>query len=425
MVATAITNLATYGYTIVSARILGPQDYSAVAAILGLLLVLAVVQLGLQTTGARRIAEAPAQVGEIERALLRVSYQAAFALSAVCLVLTPLFHQGLKLGLLSSLLVAVSVWPLTVVGGQAGVLQGERRWLALSAVYLGMGVPRFVLGTAMLLWRPTETVAVLAIALGLFFPVVAGWIALRRSAVHREHDASGAHGARAIWREAIRNSHALVAFLALANADVILARSILDNEQAGLYASGMIMAKAVLFLPQFVVVVTFPDMAAQGDRRRTLLAALGVVGALGMASTAGAWVLSGFALEFVGGAKYAAVRDDIWVFALLGTVLAMIQLLVYNIVARQRHRIIALIWASLALLVAGALRADDERQLVWTVLAIDAALWLALLLALLRRPASGPASGSVGGVVPAATGADRDVQRDGEVGGRRHLLPDE
>ena len=49
-----------------------------------------------------------------------------------------------------------------------------------------------------------------------------------------------------------------------------MARAVLPEEQAGLYAGGLIMAKALLFLPQFVVVVAFPSMSKQGASRRTL-----------------------------------------------------------------------------------------------------------------------------------------------------------
>ena len=44
---------------------------------------------------------------------------------------------------------ALSRVPLTVMGGQAGVLQGERRWAPLAVVYLAAGVPRLLVGSAL------------------------------------------------------------------------------------------------------------------------------------------------------------------------------------------------------------------------------------------------------------------------------------
>ena len=53
----AVTNIGTYGFQMVAARVLGPSDYGAIASMMAFLLVVAVLQLGLQATAARRIAE--------------------------------------------------------------------------------------------------------------------------------------------------------------------------------------------------------------------------------------------------------------------------------------------------------------------------------------------------------------------------------
>ena len=55
-VAMGVMNVATYGFTMLAARVLGPSDYSAVAAFLATLMVCGVVQLGIQATAARRMA---------------------------------------------------------------------------------------------------------------------------------------------------------------------------------------------------------------------------------------------------------------------------------------------------------------------------------------------------------------------------------
>ena len=69
---------------------------------------------------------------------------------------------------------------------------------------------------------------------------------------------------RRILHETGRGSLALLAFFVLSKADMVVARNVLDEHEAGLYARGLILAKAVLFLPQFVMVVAFPAMARAG-----------------------------------------------------------------------------------------------------------------------------------------------------------------
>ncbi|GAA4720874.1 hypothetical protein GCM10023349_46400 [Nocardioides conyzicola] len=401
-VAIAVMNIATYGFQIIAARILGPSDYGAIASLMAVLMVMAVLQLGLQATAARRIAGQPDHVGQIELGALRVTYRAAAVLGVLMLVLAPVMWKLLRLdGIAPALLLAVAAVPLTIMGGQAGILQGERRWVPLALVYLGVGVPRLAFGTLCMLISPTETSAMLGVTIGLWVPVITGWYALRSGRAPGE--SSEEHRARPMAREAIAASFALLGFLVLSNADVIVARNVLDEHDAGLYAGGLILTKAVLFLPQFVVVIAFPSMSTVEARRSTLVRSLTLVFGMGVVGTLGAWLLSGLALVFVGGSAYDDVQSHLWMFAVLGTVLSMLQLVVYSVLARRGTRSAYLVWVGLLVLLATAVHADTVEQLVVTVTCVDAVLFgvlLATSLWRLREPAS------VSGFVPAATEPD-------------------
>ena len=379
-IAIGVMNVATYAATLLSARLLGPKAYGGFAAVTGLLLVVGVVMLGLQTTGARRVAASPDHVGEIERSLMRVTYRAAWVLAGVCLLLTPAFDSVLHLqSTATAAIVALAVWPMTLVGGEAGILQGERRWLPLAGIYLAMGLSR-IAATLLLFWKPEEWVAALSMAIGFAGPAVVGWLALRRFAHLRNPESSGHHHERAILREVGANSHALLAFFALSNADVILSRFVLDTHSSGLYAGGLILVKSLLFLPQFVIVVAFPAMSTAEARRTTLLKSVALILAIGAVATLAVWALSGVALLFIGGSAYSGIQDQLWVFAVLGTVLSTVQLLVYSVVARQSRRAVYLIWVALAALALSVTQADSVTAMVVTVCTVDTALMLALLV---------------------------------------------
>ncbi|HEY6935394.1 MAG TPA: polysaccharide biosynthesis protein [Marmoricola sp.] len=384
--AMGIMNVATYGYTMVAARVLGPRSYGAFAALMGVLLVVGVFQLGLQATGARRIAASPGDVHEIERSVLRVGNVAALVLGGLCLALAPLINVALRLDSLgTAALVGISAVPMTVMGGQAGVLQGERRWTELALVYVANGLPRLVVGTALVLWRPTELTAMLGVTIGQVVPVLVGWLALHHRGDRSHGKDRGHHGGRAVLVEMGHNSHALLAFFALSNVDVLVARNVLGAHEAGLYAAGVIVVKAVLFLPQFVVVVAFPSMSSDADRRRVLIESLAVVAVIGVVSAAGAKVLSGLALVFVGGHQYVLVQDQLWLFAVLGTLLSMLQLLVYSVLARQARYSVYAIWlAFLAVVVLGRLSADYQA-LLRLVVVVDGCLFAVLLAVSLWR----------------------------------------
>ncbi|MGH3509133.1 MAG: lipopolysaccharide biosynthesis protein [Nocardioidaceae bacterium] len=391
-VAMGVMNVTTYGFTIIAARVLGPEEYGALAAVMGLLLVVNVVSLGLQATAARRVSSSPGSLQEIEHQVLSTSARSALALGLLCLVLAPVLNSELNLRSLgATVLIAVTVVPLTIMGGQSGLLQGERRWVPLALIYLTVGVGRVAFGVIALAFSQTMASAMVGVAIGAVLPAVVGWFALRhpsrlagRVPMAKPARASWARGG--VLRETAHNSHALLAFFALSNTDVLIARRMLPEHQAGLYAAGLILAKAVLFLPQFVVVMVFPAMSQRPHARRMNLLSLATVLVIGACVVAGVLVLAPIAVEFVGGSQYSALQSRLWLFAVIGTLLAMIQLLVYSVVARQHQHAVYVIWAALVVLIGLAPVVSSVSFLIGCVIAIDSTLFL-VLLALSLRPA--------------------------------------
>ena len=373
-----VMNLGTYGFTLLAARVLGPKEYGALAALMGLMLVTAVVQLGLQATAARRVSTHPHRLAETEAEVLRASWKAAWALVGLTLVASPLvvvlLEPGGPLGgYASALLLAASCLPLSLLGAQAGLLQGERRWYSLAAVYATVGLGRVLLGLGGMAWREDVTGAMVGVTIGNIVPVVIGWFALRRrvpAAAVPAPEVEEALPRSGVLAEVAHNSHALLAFFALTNTDVILARILFDKHDSGLYAGGLILAKAVLFLPQFVVIIAFPTMTDPGARRRMELSALGVVLAMGLVATAGAAALRSLAVVFVGGPEYSDLEPSIWIFAAVGTLWAMEQLVVYSTVARQSRRSVAVIWLGLVALAVAAQPAHTVDHLLEVVAAV-------------------------------------------------------
>jgi len=232
-VAIGIMNLSTYGYTVLAAHLIGPEAYGAFSALMGALLVISVLSLGLQATGARRISAEPHQVIAIERVVLGVGLRSALVLGAVCLALAPLLNAVLHLhSLPTAMLVGIAAFPLTYMGAQAGVLQGERRWALLAMVYLAQGLGRLLFGLALIIFWPTEFAAMTGVALGCWLPVLIGALALSRPRTDVPH--SEGHPGLDLIREVGHSSQALLAFFALSNADILVARATMSNSQAGL-----------------------------------------------------------------------------------------------------------------------------------------------------------------------------------------------
>ena len=380
-IAVVVMNLGTYGFQIVAARMVGPAQYGSIASLLAIQFVMSVLQLGLQTTAARRIAAEPDRVADIEHGIMVLAWRASALVAAALLLASPLIEHMLNLNsILPALLLAIGAFPMNLMGAQAGILQGERRWAPLAAVYLAAGVPRVILGVIALSIRPTEGSAMAAVAAGWFAPCIVGWVCLSFGSRARERRSGRPIGLRPITTEVAHGSLALLGFFALTNIDIVMSRHIFTEHGSGLYAGGLILTKAVLFLPQFVSVLAFPAMSTTAARRTVLIRSLTMVAAVGVACVLGALVLTDLAMIFVGGSEYDAIRGYLWRFAVLGTLLAGLQLLVYSVLARQSRRSSWLLWAAVAVVaVVGWWHISTMTQLLNLMLCTDAVLFALLL----------------------------------------------
>jgi hypothetical protein len=91
---------------------------------------------------------------------------------------------------------------------------------------------------------------------------------------------------------------------------------------------------------------------------------------------------------FVGGDEFAAIQDDLWKFAIVGTLLAMLQLLVYSALARRQGRAVLIIWTALAVLVGFALSMSVATSLVLLIATVDGVLFLVLFALAASAPST-------------------------------------
>lgn len=377
----AAMNVVSYLFTLVAARVLGPGQFGAFAAVMALVLVVNVVSLGFQATAARRVAVDEEHLEALEPTLRSAARRAAVILAAVMLALTPVVTTLLQLdSWVTAASLAGAAAALTLVGTDMGILQGAGRWVGFAVVVTSFGAARLVLGTVGILISPTTLGAMLGVVMGLLVPLVMARRVLargRRPALRlpglSTPDTSG------VLREATHGTHLLFAFFVLSSVDILLARTLLSPHAAGLYAAGLILTKAVLFLPYFVTIIVFPRLARGGSTHLHLwgLAAVLSIGSIVVVATA---LAPDLVLAFVGGSAYAEVRAELWRFALLGTALAGVQLLVNTALARRHVGAVWWLWAGVVAVGAGAVFVRAATQLLTLVLVVDAVLVVVLVV---------------------------------------------
>lgn len=384
--ATVLSNLLGYAFAVVLSRALGPGDYGALAALLALGVIGSVPAIALQLLVAREVASSSSEA----TAWLRTSLALGAALFLALSVLSPMASAYLDLGsALPMIWIGVALLPTTVAGALQGVLLGHRRYGGLAASYLLLGGLRFAGGCVAAAVGGSVSVALAAAAVGT---VVACLLIARITAADvpmtgiLRRPGTGGPGLRQQVRALTAAASATAAILVLTNLDVVLARHFLSPSDSGQYGVGALFAKAAFWAPHFLAVLVFPLLAGRGDRRRAFLVTTALTLAIGGVVVLGAVFLAGPVVEPTVGSAYAAGADLAPLFAVLGVLAAILQLLLFAGLARRTRRAEALVWAGIGteLVLVTFWFHDSGQAIVVTAVMVSAALVLVIVTDELR-----------------------------------------
>ncbi len=358
---------------LVVSRLLGPVEFGVFGALAVILLLGSTAMAATQVVIARHVASGSSErhVGALSVLVVGV---VTFGLTAL---VAPLLSTLLDLGAVAGLiLVAATFVPFAITGAQLGLLQGAERHRRLAALYVvatGARVLGAIVGAAV---GASADSTVLGLAVGASLGALAGQFLLVGQPAWGVRE----EGAREFLVEVFHAAHALIALYALTNLDVLLARAVLPAYDAGLYAAGALVARAVFFLPQAVLVAAFPRMVAgaRGAQRQAVIA----VAVLGLLATAVVALMPTLVITIMAGSQYLAVGPELWVFALAGAGFGVVQVLLYARMAHHDRRAALLLWAGVAGLVGLALAFGTSIHalalcaagVAWTV-ALAGMLW--------------------------------------------------
>lgn len=330
LVAPALTLLNAAGYVlaVAASRVLDPAAYGALTSLLGVLLVASVPALALQAVVARSVARRPEgeEAGPRERALVRRCAGVGALVTVVVAALSPLLALFLHVGVAGPLWLAAGLLPLTVLSAVLGVLQGREHFGALATTIVVQGLAKLLALVPLALGGGPA--AVLAgFSAGTAVAAAVG-LALLHLGPGR-----GAPPDLPRARELLVAGGALLALLALANLDLLLARNALPRDASGQYAVGSVLAKAAFWLPQTVAVVVLPRLTEAVAGREVLRKAVLVVAGLGVLEVLGCLVLGGPVVALTFGEQYRDLAGVAPLFVVQGATLAVVQLLVYRGIA--------------------------------------------------------------------------------------------
>ena len=346
----AAWSIGAFAFYLVAGRALGPDSYGLVAALQSMIIVLALPLAGLQWSIARVVASntgagrADAQA-VYRRALVR-SMLIALALVAAASAITAIIgiaNPGVPVWpLILSYLTVLAMVPLLI---GCGNLQGEHRYTGFAWSYASSGVLRAPL-LLLLLLLPFSDVDATMLASAAAVAVGAIWaVGLARSDLRVRTAPTSA-----LWRDFLAALPAvavgLVGIAALTNIDVVAAKIAIGGEQAGLFGAASVVAKSLLVVPQALIVVLLPRVAARearGARTGSLLAAgilaMAVAGAIAMVI---AVPLADPIITLAFGSQFSDASSLLVPFFGATTLLGALLILVNHHVARSDHRFV---WA--------------------------------------------------------------------------------
>lgn len=389
-VATAVGHGLSYAFSLVLSRALGPADFGALGALLGIGVVAAVPSTALQTQVARFAAVAPGEA--VTRRGYRLSWWIGFgqgaALVALALPITALLR--LESGL-AVLMLGAGLLPVSVIAARQGTLLGRGAFGLLAVTVVVVPALRLV-------GAGVAAASGMGVTGALGMQAVASWAGLiavvwlvrpvagRATGPETDQEpGTGRTPAGPRLAGVMTSCASLLGLYVLANVDVLLARVFLTDADSGLYAVGALGAKIMFWGSQFVALLIFPGVARGAGGRRLVLGAGAIVAGIGVAATVASAPLAAPAVNLVVGSAYGDAAAVVPWFVVLGTLFALVQLMTYAAVAAGDHRVSALLWVTVvAQVVVVALMAHDSILEIVAVGIVGAGLLTAASAVLLR-----------------------------------------
>ncbi|MFD6398474.1 polysaccharide biosynthesis protein [Nocardia sp. NPDC060249] len=384
-------NVAGYLLQLLAASWLGVEGYSEFASLLAVQLLCAVPALAMQNVVAREVVR-----GASLRAVRAMMWRCAAMVAAVAVVLIPVVAVVLDVGVWAAAAALGAAPALVILSGEQGILQGGNHFRALATVLAMAGTARVVPALLALALGGGAAGALWAGAAGIVGAAfVAGRIA--RSTTDDSGAAGNSGEPAADTTKAVgvlpvlRAVQVQAALMALSSVDLIVVRIVLDEVDASRYSLGTIATKIAFWLPQAVGVVLYPRMAQPTHSARAIRDALTVLSVIGVVAVLGAALAAPLAPLFAG-ADYAPIQGLLWLFALHGAILAVLQGALLSAIAVERTALAAVTWIGLAVEVTLMLAfARTIESLIGTAVSVAAVTTTIVAVVVLRAARTHPA----------------------------------
>lgn len=378
--ATGIANVLGYGYQVVMARLLRPEEYAVLIALFGILILESISSQVIQSATAklaaqyRALGDEPALHVFVRRWSTRVVVVMATLAIAVVALAGPI-SGSLALPAFAVGLLGVSLFFAGILTFCLGLLQGLARFGWMGSVLIVQAGVRLIAGVLLVLAGAGVNGAFAGATTAVGVSLLVAVLPLARLLRAARGVAHAVELAASETRFFALAAVVLLAYAALTNVDAVLARSVLGAEDAGAYAGAVTLGKIVLFAPiaiGYLLLERTSRAHARGDDTdRALALALAFVLVTSGAVALAYLVVPVPVVGIVVGSQYPATAVLVGPYGIAALANALLSLWIAYFVGRGEMRIglllAAAVIAEVALLLTVVRDAADMVRVVLVV----------------------------------------------------------
>jgi O-antigen/teichoic acid export membrane protein len=347
-IATFAAIFSNYLFQVLAGRILGPSEYGLLGSMFTIIGVLTVSASALQAACAKDVVTervAPVDHHDGARAtrllddpLVRRTTWFAGGLAALTIVASPLIAAFLDAGVLDIVAFALLIPSIILVAIAFGRLQGLERFVGYAVLGLGMGIAKLVFGVSALALGLGVSGGLFALAVTSGVGTVIG---LRWSR------AGGPTPVSVVKTDVLRALFAIGLFTTMISIDVPIARHFFSSSEAGRFAAAAVVGHGVIWLPEVIAIVAFPEMvkarATRHDEHRLLLRSASLALGLCLTGVVVLFLAGPFLFDAFYGDKYHGAASLSWKIGLATVPFAIANMFLYDHLAGKRIRFIVII----------------------------------------------------------------------------------
>jgi O-antigen/teichoic acid export membrane protein len=376
----AVPQVLAYAASVIAARLLVPAEFGAFGAMQGITQIGTPIGLAIQAIAARRLVKNSANK---HHDLLKFGLEVSIAVVLATLLISFPLSSIFNIDYFVLALTIGAIAPFVFISTQLGIAQGKEFYLKLAGIYIVFGIGRSISAIVGLFIYPELISVGIGFFGGTLLSAIVAHFILGNSKKFWKTDRAE-HSVKELWKA----TQALFALYVLVNIDVLLARIVLTPEDSGIYTVGMLVAKIAFFMPQAITVVLFPKMG-KNDSSALRLAVLGtsLIGAMYIGVT---YIASEFVVNAIGGSGYSELYSEVWLFAIEGSLFAVLQVLLYGRIAREDTKVSVLLWVASIIATIGVwlIPNDSVITVVWTLIWVTFVLVVVAAITELRQRAN-------------------------------------